>query len=386
MTTTKPSRATNADLAPLFEEIRIGDLALPNRIVMAPMTRQFAPGGVLDPAADEYYARRARGGVGLIVTEGTVVDHPVSHHSSTAPHFYGEKALTRWRQVCQAVHAEGGRIFPQLWHTGPLRNPEHTENPQDLPIGPSATDNPPVRAMSDRDIADVITAFGNAAADAKHAGFDGIAIHGAHGYLIDQFLWSRTNQRQDRYGGGISDRVRFAVEIVAEIRRRVGPELPILFRFSQWKGGGGFYDVKMAETPQELAALLAPLADAGVDIFDASMRRFWLPEFPGSELNLAGWAKKLTGKTSMAIGSVSLDGQAAPSDKSSAYHSTAVTPANLPRLAEMMARGDFDLVGVGRALLANPDWPRIVRAQAFGTFRPYDPARAITMIEPSIEA
>ena len=386
MTGNNISGLTNLNPAPLFERIQIGDLDLPNRIVMAPMTRQFAPAGVLDTAAEQYYARRARGGVGLIISEGTVVNHPVSHHSATAPHFYGDAALARWRQVCDAVHAEGGRIFPQLWHTGPLRVREQTHNPQDASIAPCDTGDPFIRGMTERDIEDVVAAFGNAATDAKRVGFDGIAIHGAHGYLIDQFLWSRTNQRADAYGGDIAGRVRFAVEIVTEIRQQVGPGFPILFRFSQWKGGGGFYGVKMAESPRDLAALLEPLADAGVDIFDASMRRFWLPEFAGSNLNLAGWAKKITGKTAMAVGSVTLDGQAAPSDKSSAYHSTGVTPDNLPQLTEMMARGDFDLIGVGRALLANPDWPKIVRHQAFDAFRPYDPARAIAMLEPSCEA
>ncbi|WP_242127032.1 NADH:flavin oxidoreductase [Sphingobium sp. Sx8-8] len=373
------------DLSPLFQPLTVRGLTLANRIVMSPMTREFAEDGVLTDPVDDYYGRRAAGGTGLIVTEGTSIDHIVSHYSRKVPNFYGEAALARWRQVAERVHAEGGRIFPQLWHTGVARRRKSTHNPDIASqspsgigmerLGPDSADPnavakpsrvPPV-AMEIADIEAVIQAYGEAAAQAKAAGFDGAAVHGAHGYLPDQFLWERSNRRTDRYGGSLENRLRFSLELVGEMRRRVGPDYPIMFRFSQWKGWD--YRAKLAQTPSELERLLVPLADAGVDIFDASTRRFWLPEFEGSPLNLAGWAKKITGKTVMTVGSVGLE---SPLGDLGAGSRISVSVENLSRLMEMFARGDFDLVGVGRALLANPDWARLVREGRFGDLKPYN--------------
>lgn len=152
----------------------------------------------------------------------------------------------------------------------------------------------------------LINAFAKAAADAKRLGFDGVELHGAHGYLIDQFFWKETNRRTDEYGGDLTGRTRFASRIIHAVRKAVGSRFPIIFRFSQWKTG--HYDAKLAYTPEELEAFLAPLTDAGVDIFDCSTRRFWEPEFEGSRLNLAGWTRKLTGKPTISVGSVGLKG------------------------------------------------------------------------------
>jgi 2,4-dienoyl-CoA reductase-like NADH-dependent reductase (Old Yellow Enzyme family) len=236
----------------------------------------------------------------------------------------------------------------------------------------------PVRVMTDEDIADVIDAYAAAAVDARAIGFDGIEIHGAHGYLPDQFFWPPTNKRTDRYGGPIENRVRFAVEMVAEIRRRTAPDFPIMFRFSQWKGLK--FDAKIARDPAELEAWLCPLADAGVDIFDASTRRFWIPEFEGSDMNLAGWAKKVTGKASMTVGSVGLENPLEVG-KVSETNGVEVSTANLSRLAEMFDRGDFDLVALGRIILSNPDWPGLVRQGRFDAIRPYDPAIVAARLE-----
>ena len=368
------------DVSPLFQPLKISQFVLPNRIVMAPMTREFAPGGIQGPEAAEYYARRAAGGAGLIITEGTAVGHPVAHHTSKVPHFYGERALNAWKVVADRVHTAGGRIFPQLWHTGLYRLRDETDNPEEPNIAPSVVGKTKPRAMEKKDIDEVISAFATAAGEAKRLKFDGVAIHGAHGYLIDQFLWHRTNRRTDSYGGSLENRVRFGVELVRAIRTTVGADFPILLRFSQWKGS--MYGQELATNPVDLEQILVPFADAGVDIFDASMRRFWLPEFDGSPLNLAGWAKKLTGKLAMAVGSVGLEGTldaARVSEQSAA----AVTQANLGALVEMMERGDFHLVGAGRILLANPRWPQFVASGRFDALKPYDPQRTSLMLEPS---
>jgi 2,4-dienoyl-CoA reductase-like NADH-dependent reductase (Old Yellow Enzyme family) len=210
--------------------------------------------------------------------------------------------------------------------------------------------------MSKQDIDDVIAAFAQAAKDAKEIGMDGVEIHGAHGYIVDQFFWEGTNQRTDEYGGDLAQRSRFAIELIKAVRTAVGPDYPIIFRFSQWKQQD--YTARLVQTPDELAAFLKPLSDAGVDIFHCSTRRFWEPEFEGSDLNLAGWTRKLTGKPTITVGSVGLDGEflqfMVNTDK-------VAQPASLENLLKRLGDDEFDLVAVGRALLVDPDWAVKVR-------------------------
>jgi 2,4-dienoyl-CoA reductase-like NADH-dependent reductase (Old Yellow Enzyme family) len=209
--------------------------------------------------------------------------------------------------------------------------------------------------MTEADIAAVVSAFGDAAATAQRLGFDGVEIHGGHGSLIDQFFWDRTNLRTDDYGGDLRGRTRFAVEVIRECRRRVGPGFPIFMRISQFKMMD--YTARLAATPAELADWLEPLVDAGVDLFDCSQRRFWQPAFPDSALNLAGWVKKITGCPTMTCGGVGL-GQAAPTfGDAGAYNSTAASSTeDLDRLSGMLDRGELDLVAVARAVLGDPAW------------------------------
>ena len=288
---------------PLFENVQLGPLFLKNRIVMAPMTRTFSPGNVPNDKVVEYYARRAENEVGLIITEGTPVGHKAANGYPNVPFMYGEAALAGWKKVVEAVHAKGGKIAPQLWHVGAVRK-EGTEPDKSIP-GYSPSGKESGVAMSKQDIDEVVEAFAQAAADAKEIGFDAIEVHGAHGYLVDQFFWEGSNQRTDEYGGDLVARTRFAVEIVKAIRARVGADFPIIFRFSQWKQQD--YNARLAQTPEELNAFLTPLVEAGVDIFHCSTRRFWEKEFEGSDMNLAGWTKELSGKPVITVGSVGLD-------------------------------------------------------------------------------
>ncbi|PUA39467.1 12-oxophytodienoate reductase [Paenibacillus elgii] len=318
----------------LFEPFATGKMTLSNRIVMAPMTRQFSPDGV--PGADvaAYYRRRAENGVGLIVTEGTVINHPDASNQGNVPHFYGEAALNGWANVVTEVHAAGGRIIPQIWHMGARGQ---------------------VGDYSESEIAAIVQGFAQAASEAKRLGFDGIELHGAHGYLIDQFFWEKTNTRTDSYGGDMVARTRFAVEVIEACRRAVGPEFPIVLRFSQWKASD--YTAKLAETPELLEQFLAPLVDAGVDIFHCSTRRFWEPEFEGSDLNLAGWTKKLTGKPTITVGSVGLD-----EDFMSLFtEGKGADNSKIDGLIERLERQEFDLVAIGRALLVDPAWANKIR-------------------------
>ena len=343
----------------LFQSFGLKSLKLKNRIVMAPMTRSFSPDGVPGANVAEYYARRTQGDVGLIVTEGTVVNRPASSNDPNIPHIYGEKSLQGWKNVVEKVHAAGGVIAPQLWHMGVVAPKESGWLPPTPFEGPSGLVAPGKIggiAMTLDDIAATIHAFAQAAGDAKALGFDAVEIHGAHGYLIDQFFWHPTNQRSDIYGGKtIAERTRFAADLVQAVRKIVGPDFPICLRISQWKLQD--YTARLAKTPQELESWLTPLVAAGVDIFHCSQRRFWESEFMGSDLNFAGWVKKLTAKPTITVGSIGLTG-----DFLAAFKGEASTPSSLDELLRRFDRGDFDLVAVGRALLADPSWAKKIRA------------------------
>ncbi len=373
-------------VAPLFRSYRGDGLDLQNRVVMAPMTRERSPGGLVGPQTLAYYERRARQGVGLIITEGTWIDHPVADFSTSVPRFYGEDALAAWTAVADAVHAAGGKIMPQLWHVGTGRGEGRASSNPHLPsVGPSGigfsdgsvatpvTLNAP---MTPPDIAACIEAYGKAAEAAWRCGFDGVEIHGAHGYLIDQFFWPVTNRRDDAYNGSIRDRTRFAVEIVRECKRRTPAAFPLSFRFSQWKTAD--YGATNVASPRELQDWLEPLADAGVDIFHCSTRRFWEPGFAGSPLTLAGWTKKITGRTTIAVGSVGLDQphQSRRVEQTTGY----VTKfAPIDQLIDLLARDEFDLIAVGRALLADHAWVWKIWNNALTDVVPYATASRQTL-------
>ena len=336
----------------LFKPFSLKSLSLKNRIAMAPMTRSFSPDGIPTEEVASYYRRRAEGGTGLIITEGTTVNDPVASMDGNIPKIYGQQALAGWENVVQQVHAAGGKIMPQLWHVGMARNPKKAPFPKLASAGPSGLVSPDKKIaepMTVKHIHSVIDGFAKAAEDAQRIGFDGIEIHGAHGYLVDQFFWSGTNQRTDEWGGSMANRSRFAVEIIKAIRAATGPDFPIVFRYSQWKLQD--YAARLAETPELLEQFLAPLADAGVDIFHCSTRRYWEPEFAGSDLNLAGWTKKLTGKPTITVGSVGLN-----EDFFGAFAGKDSSTRSIDDLIERLDKGEFDLVAVGRALLQDPQW------------------------------
>ncbi|MCA2206827.1 NADH:flavin oxidoreductase [Nocardia rosealba] len=372
VTASDAARATQA----LSRPVTLNGLTVPNRIAMAPMTRMFSPGGIPGDDVASYYARRAAAGVGLIVTEGTYVGHESAGQSDRVPRFHGEAQLAGWAKVAADVHAAGGTIVPQLWHIGMVRNHGEAPYPDAPAMGPSGIrvdgTEGAGHAMTQRDLDNVIAAFADAAAAAERLGFDGVELHGAHGYLLDQFLWSRTNRRTDAYGGDAVARTRFVAEVVRAVRAVVSPTFPVILRYSQWKQDA--YDGRLAQTPQELEAILAPLTEAGVDVFHASTRRYWLPEFDGSDLNLAGWTKKLTGKPVITVGSVGLDG-----DFLNAFRGHGAELGSLDNLLERMERDEVDMVAVGRALLQDPEWARKVLDGRFDELKPFDPAAQQTL-------
>lgn len=358
----------------LFRPFQVKSLALKNRIVMAPMTRAFSPEGVPGPDVAAYYRRRAEHEVGLILSEGTVVDRPGARNDPGIPVFHGQAALAGWRAVIDGVHQAGGRMGPQLWHVGAVQSFQTAweQDGVESPSGLEAPGKPRGRAMTEEDIADTIAAYARAAADTQALGFDTLEIHGAHGYLLDQFFWAPTNTRDDRYGGAtLAERSRFAVEVVQAMRAAVGPDFPIILRLSQWKQQD--YSARLADTPEAMAAWLVPLVEAGVDVLHCSQRRFWEAEFPeidGTEgLNFAGWAKKLTGAATISVGSVGLSG-----DFMGAFGGEGSSAVGLDRLVARMEREEFDLIAVGRALLSDARWAEKIHRGATDELRDFDAA------------
>ncbi len=363
----------------LYEPYSLKSLSTDNRIVMAPMTRNQSPENVPTDANVEYYRKRAAGGVGLIVTEGTCVNHIAASGYPGVPYFHGEERLAGWKRVVDAVHAEGGKIAPQLWHCGGMRRkgvmPEGDVDGY-TPSGMNVPGKVNRQVMTQQDIDDVVRAFAEGARDAKALGFDAIEVHGAHGYLLDQFFWEGTNQREDGYGGSLEKRGRFVKEIIEACRAEVGADFPIILRWSQWKQQD--YAARLVDNPTDLETFLAPLVDAGVDIFHCSQRRFWEPEFEDSDLNLAGWVKKLTGVPTITVGSVSLSADFIPEPGQATFREA--EPASMDRLLEMLARGDFDMVAVGRALIANPDWAKTVRDGDTSALEPFRKEMLATLL------
>ncbi|MEW9052458.1 MAG: NADH:flavin oxidoreductase [Neobacillus sp.] len=341
----------------LLQSVPFGNERLASRLVMAPMTRMFSPNGIPGENVAHYYRKRAENGIGLIITEGTAINHPAAVMSPDIPRFYGEDALNGWANVVKEVHEAGGKIIPQLWHVGAARRAGSEPNSEAPPVSPSGytlrgQKNEKIKALTRDEVAEMINTYAEAAANAKRIGFDGIELHGAHGYLIDQFFWEVTNKRDDEYGGDLGERTKFAADVVRACRKAVGPDFPIVFRYSQWKGTD--YQAKLATNSKELEQFLTPLAEAGVDIFHCSTRRIWEPEFKEEDpsLNLAGWTKRITKKPTIAVGSVGIN----RAYLSNQDNSQVTIEDNLKIIDEKINAGEYDYVAIGRAVLADPEW------------------------------
>lgn len=357
----------------LFQPYTVAKLTLSSRIVMSPMARAFSPNGVPGPDVAAYYRRRAEHGVGLIITEGATIDHPSASSEPRIPHMYGAAALQGWSEVVKQVHEAGSKIFPQILHMGIVRPSGSDPHPEAASLSPSGMDmegNQVGAPMTEAEIAMVIQAYADAAVNAQRIGFDGIELHGAHGFLIDQFFWKTTNRRTDRYGGDLRKRTQFAIELVMAVRAAVGPDFPIAMRISQWKMND--YQARLFDTPEQLEQFLRLLVDAGVDIFHCSTRRFWEPEFEGSDLGFAGWVRKLSGQTTITVGSVGMaDEPEAEGDE-----------VKHPGMSELMKRyeqKEFDLVAVGRALLGDPAWAAKIREGRVSEIQTFTPEALATL-------
>ena len=306
-----------------------------SRVVMSAMTRSEAgPGGVATAAMATYYARRAKHGVGLVLTESTAIA-PLADGFPHAPRIFAPEHVDGWRLVTAAVHSAGSPIFCQLIHCGRITHPDYTDGLQPVSStdrqasGINRRNGQPYavpRRLDATEIPMVIAEFQHAANAAIRAGFDGIELHLAHGYLVDQFLDARVNDRSDRYGGSIANRCRFAVELTAAVVAELGPKC-VMVRISPSRWMDGRYD--WPDLPEMLEYLLPSLHDTGLRMLDISCAKADYHETSGRVVRLVRprWPHLLIAGASLS-----------PSD------------AQAELDAELV-----EMVTYGRLLIANPD-------------------------------
>jgi 2,4-dienoyl-CoA reductase-like NADH-dependent reductase (Old Yellow Enzyme family) len=350
------------DATAMFEPLSVRGLTLENRFVMPAMQRSWCEDGGPTDFLIDYYCRRVEGGVGLIITEACAVDHPTATHSPKYA-WVSPRTAGPWRRCIERVRAAGGHLFVQLWHEGAVRvgddGPGETASvsPSGI-VGGGRTNG---RAATDRELREIAEAYARSAAIAQECGASGVELHACHGYLLDQFLWAETNRRTDRYGGpSVIERAAYVLEIVEGVRRAVGETFPISLRLSQWKEVD--LSARIAADPAELHATLVLFETAGIDIFHASTRRFWLPEWPDldPDLGLAGWMKRGTNAVVIAVGSVGLDIDVMTNVSGSTASSTG--SEGYREMVRRFARGDFDLMAIGRGQIGDPNWVNTLRS------------------------
>lgn len=332
----------------LFEPVALGPLQLPNRLAVAPMTRVSATAdGHATARMADYYGAFATGGFGLIITEGIYTDKAYAQGYLFQPGLADEHQCDAWRAVADRVHAAGGKIVAQLMHAGAISQGNAHRS---IAMGPSAVQpkgqqmsfyrgEGPYRrpcALSLAEISEAVQGFARAALCAREAGFDGVEIHGANGYLLDQFLTDYTNQRTDGYGGPLARRLRLGVETVHAVRQAVGRDFTVGYRVSQGKVND--FTHKWAGGEAEAAVVFETLSAAPLDYLHTTEFEAWQPAF-GEGHSLAALARR--------HGTV-------PVIANGALHSPV-------EAIGMVARGDADLVSLGRGALTHADWPRRLR-------------------------
>lgn len=325
----------------LLEPYKLGAITLSNRVVMAPLTRSRAtPEGVPEPHVVDYYVQRA--GAGLIITEGTQPSAEGQGYART-PGIHASEQIAGWRKVTAGVHAAGGRIVLQIMHTGRIAHPLNRKTDRPI-VAPSAVaaagrmytdqagmqDQPTPRALETEELPGVVAEFVEAARNAIEAGFDGVELHAANGYLLNQFLASNANRRTDRYGGGVENRIRFPLEVAAAVAATIGADRTGI-RISPGHMFNDLRDEAPVETHQALLAELKPLGLAYTHLM--------LPDAFDPSLNNAGDAQALIGLLRpLAPGAFIVAGGFTQEKAEAALRSGAV-----------------DLVAFGRPFIANPD-------------------------------
>lgn len=350
---------TNNNL--LFETVKLGSITIDNRVGVAPMTRTSAtPEGVATDEMVNYYAKFARGGFSLIITEGTYPDDAYSQGYFDQPGIINDEQIKGWKKVTDAVHQEGGKIFLQLMHAGALSQGNRFVKDT---IGPSVVEPkgqqmkvyggngkfPVPKEATKEDIKVVIKGFAEAAKNAREAGFDGVEIHGANGYILDQFLTDYANKRTDEYGGTTENRVRLLVEVSKAVREAIGEEYPVGIRISQGKINDYFH--KWADKEKDAEIIFGQLGQAGLDFIHVTEFEAWQPAFSEGEGTSATDSAFGTGATLAAL-----------AKKYSKLPVIANGSLHEPEKAkEIIEKGEADVITLGRGALANYDWANKVK-------------------------
>lgn len=360
------------DVSPLFSPLQLKTIRLANRFVVPSMQRSRCRDGVPSAQVAEYYRRRAEGGFALVFGESCAVDHPAASAKAGCLRM-NRHTIEGWRDCVRGVRDAGSHMFIQLWHEGAMRvqpatGPDAGQpslSPSGLRDGGSANG----REASIEELQDITAAYVRSALMAREIGAAGIELHGGHGFLLDQFFWAKTNRRLDHYGGRqLIERARYPVELVRAIREAVGDEMIISFRFSQWKELD--YNAQIFETPADLKGLLTLLQGAGVDMFNVSTRRFYQPEWSGSDLSLAGWTASFADVPVMTVGGVGVDNDVLEClvDGKEARNDV---EGSLTELLRRFNGREFDLVAVGRASLGDPEWVNKVARGQYDAISPF---------------
>lgn len=351
---------TNKDL--LFETVTLGSTTLDNRVGVAPMTRTSAtPEGLATDQMVSYYTSFARGGFGLIITEGIYPDDTYSQGYLNQPGIVFEEQVQAWKKVVSSVHQAGAKIFAQLMHAGALSQGNRFVNGT---IAPSAVPPkgeqmefyggkgpfPTPREATKDEITEVINGFVNAAKNAKVAGFDGVEIHGANGYILDQFLTDYTNKRTDEYGGSTENRVRLLVEVSKAVREAVGQDFTVGIRISQGKVND--YTHKWAGKEKDASIIFSQLGQAGLDYIHVTEYEAWQPAFP-------------QGEGTTATDSAFDDGGASLSALAKKFVNVPVIAnghlENPDKARDIIEKGEADVITLGKGALANHDWVNKVK-------------------------
>jgi 2,4-dienoyl-CoA reductase-like NADH-dependent reductase (Old Yellow Enzyme family) len=270
-----------------------------------------------------------------------------------------------WARCTEAVRREGGEMLIQLWHEGALRSDGdgQTLSPSGIAYPGKEQGRPATRS----DLEQVREGFVRSAVLAQKAGATGVELHCAHGYFLDQLLWPAVNLRDDEYGGpDPQNRARLPAEIIACIRDVCGPDFLISVRFSQWKEHA--YRARIADTPEDLQTIVLAFRAAGASILHASTRRFWVPEWPEQDWSVAGWARHFSSLPTITVGSVGLSKDVMETFTTQGSLTNTIA-ASVGELARRFSAGEFDLVSIGRSLIADPDWVKKVQAGEYDTIR-----------------
>ncbi|MBY6685620.1 12-oxophytodienoate reductase [Rhodococcus sp. BP-149] len=361
---------------PLFSPVTLGSTTVRNRFFLPAMQRGSRG---YRPTAGMASTLRATAeqGPGLIITEGAAPEHPAGYWQP-AFSILGRGTADDWGHVVREVTSTGDVVvLMQLWHPGALRlvvdgieNP-YPHHPAWSPSGLIQEGRHNGVAMTAQDLEDTKNAYVDSAVIARSLGAHGIELHCAHGYLLDLFLWHETNVRTDEYGGDtLVERASYPAEIFAAIRAATGPDFIISVRFSQWKEVD--YGAKIAQHPDDLGPFLDRLERAGANVFHISARRFDAPGWPelDTRRSVAAWVKDMTSLPVMTIGSVGLSTDLA-SDVFDDKEPLLQVEEDIVRVRHGLDRGDFDLIGVGRAQISNPDFVDRVRRGDYDGLREF---------------